>query len=566
MVHEQQTERTATVPPWTIDWVARHLPGVIYRCVVEPGLTMLALTERFEALTGHPVGALLDDEPSYASLIHDDDRAAVLAGLRRVCEHRVPEQLEYRLRHANGDELWLRQQAWPIDGSEPDDQACVEGFIFDISAQRRMQRIHAERQCAHLRQQRCLLDLATNPLLAEGRFEALARHATERVSEIVQVERASVWLLDGTAEHLELADLFVRSTGTHEQGVKLSATQYPAYLDALRSGRSVNADDATTDPRTREFSDGYLRPLGIGAMLDAAIRVAGSIVGVICLEHVGAPRRWRKHEIDFAGEVADQLSLALHNHARLEAQAVQDELRAQLHQSQKMDALGRLAGGVAHDFNNVLLAISTNAELLLAKLVDPQLRQSAAEIVETSFRAGELVAQLLRFARREPLELRDVELVAVMRGLDTLLRRLLSKQLRFEVRLAADPVYVRATEAMIQQVVTNLVVNARDAVAESGSIVVALDTVAMPERGCAAPRAHARLRVIDDGAGMSPEVRSKLFEPFFTTKRPGEGTGLGLATVYSIVQCCGGVVHVDSEVGRGTTVTVLLPRIAAPPT
>lgn len=531
---------------------------------------MLALTERFEALTGHPVGAVIDNQTfSYASLIDPDDRSAVIEAARQLTQpgHQSGQsvELEYRLRHASGEQLWIRQLAWPV--ADPHGRARIEGFIFDVSEQHRMRQREAERQRAHVRQQRCLLELATHPTLAEGRIEALSQVATERLAELARVERASVWLLDQSGERLELVDLFVRSRAAHERGVTLTATQYPAYFEALRSGRSIDADDACTDPRTHEFADGYLRPLGIGALLDSAIRVVGKVVGVVCLEHVGPPRRWHKHEIDFVGEVADQLSLALLNRARLEAHAVQDELREQLHQSQKMDALGRLAGGVAHDFNNVLTAIIANAELLLAKLQDPELRQSAAEILDVSDRAGELVAQLLRFARRErePSEPRIIELREVVRKLETLLRRLLGKRLHFEVRLGAEPVHVQASEVMIQQVLTNLVVNARDAVGEAGRIIVELDVVeslavagVRTGAGSEQPRPYARLRVTDDGGGMSPEVQSQLFEPFFTTK-PGDGTGLGLPTVYSIVHGCGGLVDVDSEPGRGTTMTVLLP-------
>jgi PAS domain S-box-containing protein len=554
---DQQTpserEPVQTIAPWNIEWVAKRLPAAIYRCVVGPDLTMVALTNRFEAMTGHPVRALIGNaQYSYASLIHPDDRAAVIETVRRVGETGVALEFEYRINHANGGELWVRHEAWPVASNDAGGRICVEGFIFDVSKQCQMQRAETERHLAHVRQQRCLVELATHPALIEGRFEELSRLTTERVAELVQVERASVWLLDASAEHLQLVDLFVRSTATHEHDLRLSASQCPAYFASLRSGRSIDAHDAITDPRTREFTEGYLRPLGIVAMLDSAIRVAGKVVGVICLEHVGAARRWHKYEIDYAGEVADQLSLALLNRGRIEAQAEHEELRAQLYQSQKMDALGRLAGGVAHDFNNVLMAIGGNAELLAATIEDPNLRQAAAEIVEVSFRASELVAQLLRFARREPLELRTIDLRQVVLRLERLLRRLLDKRLRFEVRVGNEPLFVRATEILIQQILTNLVVNARDAISNGGTIVVDIDVV----------DGHARLRVIDDGAGMSLEVLAKAFEPFFTTKAPGDGTGLGLATVYSIVCCCGGAVDVDSELGHGTTVTVRLPLVS----
>ena len=547
------------------EWVLHRMPGAIYRCWADADLSMVALTDRIERLTGYPVEALVANaEHSYASLIHPDDRAHVVATMAMVRDRGEPRDIEYRLRHRQGHELWVRHEAWPVGADHADAPGLIEGFIFDVTERRRMQRADAERQVAHALQQRCLFELATDPAVAEGRVDELAHEVSERVAALVGVERASVWLLDGSGERLELIDLFIRSTGEHRRDAVLLARDVPDYFQALRTGRSIDAHDALVDPRTREFADSYLRPQGIRSMLDAAIRVAGKVAGVVCLEHVGDARVWQKHEVDFAGEVADQLSLALYSRARLAAQAEQEELRAQLFQSQKMDALGRLAGGVAHDFNNVLMAISGNAEILHATVDDPIQRRCAEEIVDASFRAGELVGQLLRFARREPLDLRTVDLGDVVRQLEGMLRRLLDKRLRFEVQVGGPEFRVRASETLIQQVLTNLVVNARDAVEDGGHIILALDRVDWAEPGEPA-RPQARVRVIDDGAGMSAEIRAKVFEPFFTTKQPGEGTGLGLATVYSIVRRCGGLVEIDSEVGRGTTVTVMLPVVTSAP-
>jgi two-component system, cell cycle sensor histidine kinase and response regulator CckA len=567
---------TADAKAWGYDWIARRMPGAIYRCSADADLTMLALTDRIELLTGYPATAIIaNTERSYASLVHPDDCAQVLAAMTAVATRREPRDLEYRLRHRDGHELWVRHEAWPVGADQGVDgeglfEGLVEGFIFDVSERRRMQRADAERQRAHASQQRCLFELATHPAVTEGRIDALAETVTERVAELVGVERVSVWLLDPDGERLELVDLWVRSARTHSQGVVLLARDMPRYFDALRIGRSIDAHDALDDPRTSEFAADYLRPLGIGALLDAAIRIAGKVAGAVCLEHVGPARTWEQHEIEFAGEVADQISLALLNRARIAAQVEQEELRAQLFQSQKMDALGRLAGGVAHDFNNVLMAISGNAEILAAVVSDPTQRRCAEEIVDASFRAGELVGQLLRFARREPLDLRTVDLSQVARQLEGMLRRLLDKRLRFEVELGDAAIPVLASESLLQQVLTNLVVNARDAVAEDGHIVLAVELAdglatkePEPEPG-QPPRQHARVQVRDDGVGMSAEVRAKVFEPFFTTKQAGEGTGLGLATVYSIVHRCGGSIDVASEPGRGTTVTVLLPLSSEP--
>src|SRR5690606_34939121 len=147
-----------------------------YRCAVDPELTMVALTDRFEALTGHPARAVIDNaERSYASLVHPDDRQLVRDATSRASETGEPVEIECRLLHADGRELWIRQQAWPVESRETD-RPCVEGFLFDVSDRQQAQ---AERQRAHLRRQRCLLELATHPALIDGRIEELARLATE---------------------------------------------------------------------------------------------------------------------------------------------------------------------------------------------------------------------------------------------------------------------------------------------------------------------------------------------------------------------------------------------------
>ncbi|MCB9637695.1 MAG: GAF domain-containing protein [Myxococcales bacterium] len=141
-----------------------------------------------------------------------------------------------------------------------------------------------------------------------------------------------------------MVDLYRRSANQHEAGSILKAEDFPAYFEALRSGRYIDAHDALRDPRTNEFSDIYLRPLGITSMIDAALRVGGEVVGALCLEHVGPQRMWQDHEISFSGEVSDQIAHALLNRANLEAKAEQVRLQEQLFRSQKMEAVGRLAG------------------------------------------------------------------------------------------------------------------------------------------------------------------------------------------------------------------------------
>jgi signal transduction histidine kinase len=413
-------------------------------------------------------------------------------------------------------------------------------------------------------QQAALVALATSSAARHGRMAELARLATAAVAAHVDVARVSVWLLDDARTRLELLDLFEVAGQIHGQGLVLEASDYPAYFDALRESRAVAAHDAWTDPRTCEFRDVYLSPLGIRAMLDATVRIVGEVVGVLCLEHVGAPRHWSDDEIAFAGEVADQLAHALLNRARAEEAEQRERLQEQLVRAQRFEALGRLAGGIAHDFNNLLTVIVGHASLLLGEAGG---RQDVLEILGAAERGGELTQQLLAFSRQQTLELHAIELGATLESIERMLARMVGED--FELRLVrtGEPLFVRATEGLVQQVVANLVVNARDAMPEGGRIVVELSgeqlTSSPPTLEPLLPGSYAVLRVRDEGSGIPLELRERVFEPFFTTKEPGKGTGLGLSTVYGIAQRCAGSIALDSEIGIGTEIAVYLPRLDA---
>src|SRR5213083_40879 len=219
-------------------------------------------------------------------------------------------------------------------------------------------------------------------------------------------------------------------------------------------------------------------------------------------------------------------------------------LEDQLRQAQKMEAVGRLAGGVAHDFNNLLTAILGSVELLLRELEPASpLRQDAAEIKKAGERAAALTRQLLAYSRRQVLNPEVLDLNRVVADMDRMLRRLIGEDVDLVTRPAPDLDTVRADRGQIEQVLVNLVLNARDA---------------MPQGG-----AYALLAVSDTGSGMDAETAAHLFEPFFTTKEVGKGTGLGLATVYGIVKQSGGYIWVESELDRGTTVRIAFPVVAA---
>jgi PAS domain S-box-containing protein len=238
----------------------------------------------------------------------------------------------------------------------------------------------------------------------------------------------------------------------------------------------------------------------------------------------------------------------------------------QLRMAQKMEAVGQLAGGVAHDFNNMLMVINSCADFALEDLPAVELvRSHIEEIRLAGDRAAQLTRQLLAFGRRQVLQPEVVDLDRVVAGLQTMLQRLLGADIALEVCLASQPACAMVDPGQIEQCVVNLVVNARDAMPAGGHVTLEtvrmeLDGQANDGHGPMPPGPYVRLRVSDDGAGMDAQTLSQAFQPFFTTKDKARGTGLGLSTTYGIVQQSGGFIWADSEPGRGATFSIFLPE------
>jgi two-component system, cell cycle sensor histidine kinase and response regulator CckA len=244
-------------------------------------------------------------------------------------------------------------------------------------------------------------------------------------------------------------------------------------------------------------------------------------------------------------------------------------LEEQFRQAQKMEAVGRLAGGVAHDFNNLLTVITGYSDMLLASrdLKDSQ-RTALEEIRRSAERGGALTHQLLAFSRRQPLEARSVRINELVMQLQKLLRRLIGEDIDLVTIPAASEDNVEADPGRLEQVIMNLAVNARDAMPHGGQLtietaVVNLDEAFSAKRLGVRPGKHVVIALTDTGVGMDEKTQSHLFEPFFTTKSPGQGTGLGLATAYGIIRQSGGAIAFQSEPGKGTTARIYLPLAEA---
>ena len=296
------------------------------------------------------------------------------------------------------------------------------------------------------------------------------------------------------------------------------------------------------------------------------IIVTGSLdeeTAVECIKAGAADYVLKTNLVRLPSAVRSALALA-------DSKARARSLETQLAQSQRLEAVGRLAGGVAHDFNNILTAIGGYTDLLLADMApDDTRRQDVEEIHRAAQRAAALTHQLLAFSRRQVMQPKVVDLNALVADIEKMLRRLIGEDILFATVLHPRAGNVRADPGQLEQVIVNLAVNARDAMPNGGRLTIEtrsieLDEAYRAQHPTVTPGPYVMLAVSDTGMGMDEETRSRIFEPFFTTKVRGKGTGLGLATVYGIVQQSGGHIWVYSEQDRGTTMRVYLPRVDAP--
>ena len=278
-----------------------------------------------------------------------------------------------------------------------------------------------------------------------------------------------------------------------------------------------------------------------------------------------AGTRWDAHWIPVSEDLYMHFAFDITDQKRAEAE--KEKLQAQLQQAMKMEAVGRLAGGVAHDFNNLLTVITGYSELLLQKIgKESSMHREVEEIKRAGERAASLTQQLLAFSRKQIIEPKVVHLDHLVAETHKMLTRLIGENIALQATTGKSLGSVKIDPGQFQQILMNLVVNARDAMPRGGKIVIETGNVDLDEGYCALhpyvqPGRFVMLAVSDTGAGMSEEVKAHLFEPFFTTKEKGSGTGLGLATTYGAVHQAGGSIEVYSEVGIGTTFKIYLPRV-----
>ena len=337
-------------------------------------------------------------------------------------------------------------------------------------------------------------------------------------------------------------------------GAVFRSGQAEVISAAHQDTRHLSATDRITEYQPRDMIVVPLKRHGGTAI--GVIEVLNKVTGQI-----------NRDNLDILVVIASVAAAAIERTYNVEALRQKD---LQLQQSQKMEAMGRLAGNVAHDFNNLLTVMRGFTELIIATL-DPAApsRHHADEVLKAAKQASGLTHQLLTFSRKQVVEFRVVNLNQLVSNIETILRQLIGKEVALFTNLDPRLGQVKADPVQIEQVIMNLCVNARDAMPNGGSLTIEtakieLDDAYAHETTDLRPGRYVLFSVTDTGSGMDHATRAKLFEPFFTTKAPGEGTGLGLSIVYGIVKQSHGHVAVTSEVGHGTTFTIYLPQIEDP--
>jgi signal transduction histidine kinase/ActR/RegA family two-component response regulator len=492
------------------------------------------------------------------TIIPDRDREAHLRGiqgyLRTGAGPVLNRRIEVTARHKDGREFPVELSVSPARIGET---YMFSAFVRDITDRRR-----AERRLAS--------QYAVTRVLAEAvTLDEAVPKIIQAIGESLEWELGNFWRVDRQAGVLRCAGVWNAEAlgpeefvlGTREQSFK-PGVGLPGRIWEM--GRPAWIPDVEVDgnfPRVEAAVKA-----GLHGAFAFPIRVGGEVEGVIEF----FSRYVQKPDEELLNMMAD-VGLKIGQFGeRTRAEEALRRAEAQLRQAQKMEAVGRLAGGVAHDFNNLLTVIRGYSELIMHRLApgDPSL-PDIGEVKKAADRAAGLTGQLLAFSRRQFVAPKIVDLNTIVLNMDGMLRRLIGEDL---IELYTDlesPLWsIRADAGQIEQVIMNLAVNARDAMPTGGRLTIETRNLAIGtesrygtvilEKG-----AYVMLALRDSGHGMSEEVQAHLFEPFFTTKETGKGTGLGLSTVYGVVKQSGGLIGFDSQLGRGTTFKIFFPKVEA---
>ena len=454
-----------------------------------------------------------------------------------------------------GERTWTQMTTRLVPEGAPEKLVCV---LRDIT-ERKLWEDALVQSHARLELLNSIFSSVKLGMSVDGVIELTLR----RLSDYFQGLRVTYSKVDRTGK-------LVATHSVHPEGMptlvagSANLNEAPEYLRSLRNGEPVVISDVEQDPVAAQ----HRAALGNGAraILHVPMEHTNGLVALLCLDSP-VSLSWSMHAITTVTEVAAHLSFVLKD---AEAEKTRTELEEQLRQAQKMEAVGQLAGGVAHDFNNILTGISGYVELVLAQVDDAGVRSDLEQIRQFSDRAAGLTHQLLAFSRRQPLQMSAVNLNDLVKATTVMIERLIGEDVELRFAPGDDLALVRADSGQIEQVLMNLAVNSRDAMPGGGRLIietlnVSLDRAYASRHTAVEAGEYVMLSVSDTGCGMDKEEQERAFEPFFTTKELGKGTGLGLSTVYGIVKQHDGNIWVYSEPGRGACFKIYLPTLDSSP-
>jgi PAS domain S-box-containing protein len=494
-----------------------NIPGLVYRCRNDRDWTMEFVSEGCLELTGYRPDELVGNRvTSFGRLIHLVDQGDVYDRVQEALAAKRPYQLTYRIVARDGQIKWVWEQGRGVF-SPAGELLALEGLITDMTDRKRAE-------------------------------EALVS-SEAMLSSIIDQSPISTWILDagGTLIRQNAACRKLLGIERDEQTVGV----YNIFHDRLA------IEGGYTEAIRKVFTEGRM----MRETIDYNISEAG------CVDVPGG-RRLRVAVSLFP--VKDRTGKVLYVVGQHEDVTQLRDREEQLRQAQKMEAIGRLVGSIAHDFNNQLTIVQGYAELLLHDLgPDDPARESVDQILKAARRSAGLTSQLLAYSRKQALHPQVLDLNQTLHEMADPIRKIIGENVKLSIRPAKALGRVRVDPVHVQQAIMNIVVNARDAMSNGGRLTIATANVDSPaERPSRAPDALVGpcvlLTITDTGIGMDEQTRLHIFDPFFTTKPLGQGTGLGLSTVYGFVQQSGGRVEVVSTPGHGSAFRIYLPRVPEP--
>lgn len=514
------------------------------------------------ATFGCAPGEFLDHQ-QWADAAHPDDRQRVAEAFHHSIHTGADYDIEYRLLTPAGEVRWVSMRAQPVR----DDRGAIVrmiGISQDVTTRMRQDILR-----------RALADLSDR--ISELSEPAdLAYAASQILAKTLNVSRAGYGFIDPVAETIVIERDW-NAAGIQSLAGVLNFRDYGSYIDDLKRGDTVVVANAEKDSRTAQTAH-ELKAISAQSFINMPVHEEGGLVALLYLNHADA-REWPEEEIAFVREVAVRTRTAeARRRAEINLQALSDSLEAQvqartqalmatedaLRQAQKMEAVGQLTGGVAHDFNNLLTVIRSSVDLLAKPGLPEARRQVYVEAISaTVTRASRLTSQLLSFARRQALQPEIFDAGANVTGIIEMIGTLAGSGVQIRSYVPSDVCYIHADPSQFDTALVNMAVNARDAMCGEGDMTLTIEPASqIVDPRCMTVRTgdFVAVSVSDTGTGIAPADLDRIFEPFFTTKPFGQGTGLGLSQVFGFARQSGGDVMVSSELGKGTRVTLYLPR------